>query len=76
MAQLPAELKEVDCKVVIGDGTLRMKMSGKGVGGEYYFEWSETPVTLRLSIDAYKTFDAVMYQNSRATSPPHLRIRV
>lgn len=65
--QLPAEVKEVDSEVELGDGTLRMKISKKSVGGDYNFQWSGTPVTLRLSIDSFVTFDAVMFANNRLT---------
>lgn len=55
--RLPSRLKEVDSRVNIGDGTLRMVISENGADGTYRYEWEGTPVTLKLDIDSYQTLD-------------------
>ncbi len=46
--QLPSELKVVDSRVNIGDGTLRMIIAKNDASGTYRYEWTGTPVTLKL----------------------------
>lgn len=55
--QLPSELKVVDSRVNIGDGTLRMIIAKNDASGTYRYEWTGTPVTLKLDIDSYQTLD-------------------
>ena len=65
--QLPSDVKEVDSRVNIGDGTLRMIISKNGVDGTYRYEWDGDPVTLKLNIDSYQTLDVPVPTGSLVT---------
>lgn len=55
--RLPSELKEVDSRVNIGDGVLHMIISKDAAHGNYYYEWSGSPITLNLDFELYKTLN-------------------
>lgn len=64
--QLPSDLHEIDSKVRIGDGILRMKISKKSTFADYHFEWSgASAVTLKLDIDSYSVYNADLLADSR-----------